>query len=341
VLGVAIDHCGKCRHLGLPYDITGNWSDPDRIGGIRATGWCQRDDPALLAGDFDVMVGKNYDAPWVLRKRTDVPKVYLTSGVDFISRSGKPYHQVQEPPPEGNNDFVAFGSADHVLVHSTIDLAYYRKYFPAKLVAKIHRDSVIYTPDIAVPPINSEWARPYRERQFGLCFSASDWGRRMKNRGLLEAVARRFPQVRIAVCGDRLNLPLPNVIDFGLVDHATMLTLLGNSRVVVIPSMYDPSPNLYAEAAKLGCNVVVSTNVGNIDKHPPPLCCPDLSIETFAAAITHALAEKQQLRYRKVDPMGAAEALLACLRSVCQSKRRKTWLSKSTCLSTSPRFSLR
>jgi len=188
------------------------------------------------------------------------------------------------------------------------------------MVSKIHPE-VMYTPDIAVPPIDPKWSRPYTQRRFGICFSASDWKRRMKNRALTEMVAMAFPDVRIAICGDRLNLPIPNVVDFGLVSHTQMLDIMGNSRVVVIPSMYDPSPNLYAEATILGCNVVVSTNVGNIDKHPKMLLCRDLSVDSFVEATKAGLAMGAQARYRKVDPEASTKKLLEVLEGFVRSRR--------------------
>jgi SAM-dependent methyltransferase/glycosyltransferase involved in cell wall biosynthesis len=323
VTGVAIDRCGECPKgkcpldcVDLPYDSKSSWHDPDGIGGIRRVAYCKRDDPAHLEGTFDIILGKNYEAAWLIRKRTDMPRVFVTSGIDAVSRRGLGVDRL----PEDGNDLRAFRSVDHVIVHSTLDLKMWHRLLPKDLAGKIHGD-VVYTPDIAVMEMKDPLGSPYKERPFDLAFSASDWNRRAKNRPLAVFLMHKYPSARIASCGHHLGVSGMNVVDFGFCSHDDTLRLLQNSRVVVIPSLYDPSPNLYAEAVLSGANVVVSDSVGNIDGHPEHLLSESLEAEKFSVAVSRALLLQGQERYRTVDPMASTRDLESHLSSIVAARR--------------------
>jgi SAM-dependent methyltransferase/glycosyltransferase involved in cell wall biosynthesis len=292
--------------------------DPDEIGGIEAVLWSRRDVGDFVAGDFDIAIGKNYEAPWVLRKRTaDIPTVYLTSGIDHVSKMGRAARDVLAEssfrfPPSGF-DLRAFRAVKHVLVHSTIDMEFYTRWLPAELRDKIV-GSVIPTPNIAMPKLLS----PIQKRgEPVVCFSASNWTRVMKNRPLMEAVAGALGKqgIDVVVCGER-GPSLPGVRSVGLLPHEAQVRLLQQATVVVIPSFYDPSPNLYVEAILSGCDVVVSRNVGNIDGHPQELIAKDMSPSAFLDAIGTALRRPREFTYSVASPEDATEMLADRLASL-------------------------
>jgi len=298
-----------------------NCCDPDGIGGIEVATWHDRDDPKLLMGNYDVVIGKNYEAAWVIRKRADLPTIYLTSGIDHVSKFSRPASTFKEVIPDSSHDVRAFRSARYVIVHSTVDLAIYRSFLPPDLFAKITGD-VVYTPNIAVPILKQNQI-PYEKREFDLCFSASNWKRTMKNPGLMYAACQKLKgRYRIIVFGEEFNEP--GVTAAGLVPHAEMMRLLGQSRVVAIPSFYDPSPNLYPEAVYSGCNIVCTPNVGNIKDHPGELLSPDLSAERFIETLQRALEMKKQLKYQTPTPEEATDQLLRRLTEIVQGFRHLT-----------------
>ena len=294
--------------------------DPDGIGGIESALWRHRDDHSLLAGDYDVLIGKNYEAGWVIRKRSDIPVVYLTSGIDYVSRLNKPAKELHEPFPKGGVDLRVFENASYVLVHSTLDLSIYRQFLPANLLNKIV-DGVIYTPNIAVPSIDPGLLPKHDDRPFDLCFSASNWTRGMKNPTLLREMCSRLANdFKIVVCGEQFDHP--GVHCPGLVIHRQMIKKLKMSRVTAIPSLYDPSPNLYPEAVYAGCNVVVSPNVGNIDGHPHQFLSKDLSPDSFERTLRVALTTKKQLGYRTPTPEEGAKQLESAVQKIITHFKR-------------------
>lgn len=280
--------------------------DPDSIGGIQTCHWRQRDDPKLLVGDYDIIVGKNYEAPWVARKRTDIPTVYLTSGIDFISHFHMPAIDVEEILPADGVDVRAFQSVSSVIVHSTLDMSIYRKRLPISLLRKIVGD-VVYTPNIAVVK-ERVVCSPLLERKWDICFSSSTWKRVMKNGPLMSAICQKLARrYKIVVCGE--DFLMNEVTCLGLVSHHEMMKIMAQSRVVAIPSLYDPSPNLYPEAIFSGCNVICSPNVGNVTYHPKALMSPDLNLNNFIRAIEEGLQLEEQVRYTALTPENAAKQL--------------------------------
>lgn len=306
-----------CRVVGL-FVVTSRAEtkecDPDGIGNIHAIVWRQERPPQFDVRDFDIIVGKNYESPVVGRYYQGIPNVFLTSGIDYVSKLHCGAAECPEPPPADGVDLAAWEAADYVLVHSTIDWRIYDLFWPEPLLRKRYGE-IVYTPNIAVRPIDPATVKPYQGRQFDLAFSASNWDRHMKNGPLMRRLCEHYKRDRrILVCGR--NEKLHGVTAPGLVPHAAQIDMLKDARIVVIPSLYDPSPNLYAEAALCGCNIVTNPNVGNCEGHPAGLRAGDLSFEAFVAAIDRALALRAQEHYRTPTPEWATWQLADRLQQI-------------------------
>lgn len=276
--------------------------DPDQIGDIRAPGTAKALDPAILSGRWHLIVGKMWQMG-LLVSRQNVPSVFITSGCipEYVNT---PYHQ------------AAFEAASHVICHSTLDLQMYRKAFPQALYAKILPE-VVRTSALAARGIQGR--KPLRARRWDVCFSASDWSRPEKGGPTMVRLCRSLQgSGRIVVAGrPRFGLlGRPGIDVTGVVPHARMLEVMADSRVVVIPSSYDSSPNVYVEAAMAGCNIVVSPAVGNVEGHPPELCAAEPSEAALLPCITRAVRLDQQLCYQHETPDGAADRLEFWLRRV-------------------------
>ncbi|HPQ71541.1 MAG TPA: hypothetical protein PKW95_20615 [bacterium] len=296
--------------------------DPDRIGNVQTMLWRGNyDDPLpCRCQAYDLLVAKNYLAPHFFRRETNKPRVYITAGIDHVSHLKRPAIEVDERLPADCHDVRAFQVADHVIVHSTIDLLLYERCLPRSLLKKIHRD-IVYTPNIAARQLDQRNLIPYGQRSYDLLFSASNWQRPMKNGALMRELCAHYRNARkIVVCGEEARATAATTV--GLVPHRTMIDLLKQTKVVVIPSLYDPSPNLYAEAIWAGCNVVINRSVGNGEFHPPELIAPEVSLAGYRAALEHALALERQAMYRTPSPQWAARQLYDCLHSIHNLHRR-------------------
>jgi hypothetical protein len=292
--------------------------DPDGIGDVTACGWYDRKKP-ILPG-YDIYLGKNWSGAIALKAIERRPRVYITASVDCFTRGGLPFTQFDSAPQETSYDMQAFDSVDYVISHSTIDMIYWENFLTEQRLKKLI--GMVYTPNIAVPPIDTSKLIPYRERKYDLLFSASDWKRRMKNEPLMRKICDYFKnKYRVVVFGE--NVSIDGVETPGRISHQEMLNALANSRVVVIPSFYDPSPNLYPESIFSGCNVMLSINVGNADFHPPDLISYDLEYESFRSRIEYALTLDHQLTYRTYTAEQATNQLIETLKTIIVKHKEK------------------
>jgi hypothetical protein len=236
------------RVRGVFVDPDPTLCDPDGIGNIIAGP--DMANQSLLRGEFDVAVGKNWAAAYMIRG-LPVPKVYVTSGIGFMAQ--EPFAPSVGMFASGSADVMGFSSATRVVSHSTLDMDIYRRFMPgplaAKLVPEVVRTSVLAArlPDGPVKPLG--------ERRWDICMAASTWDRPTKGGVVAKAICGLFKSSRrIVVCGEKFAVT--GVDWYGLVPHRKMLSIMADSRVVAIPSMYDSSPNVYVEAVHAGCNVV-------------------------------------------------------------------------------------
>jgi hypothetical protein len=310
VTGFFVDHCGGCeKGWKQPFDALSDWHDPEDIGGIVKVPRCKASKPDAFAGDFDVVVGKNYGAAMLLRG-IDTPTAMITSGLSFLSRIRTPVTEIHLDVPETSEDVMAIESVDEVIVHSTLIQDYYLRHLPPRLLPQVVAP-VIPTPDLAVPRELPD-ALPYLDRPFDVALLASSWSRPVKNRWLAKYVSLRVGAAggRVVVVGDNWGSASSHEDSRGLVSHEEALVAVSQARVVVIPSLLDASPGVYTEAIALGCNVVVSPNVGNCWEHPAELMAADLDPGHFAEVVAHAVLQSRQLHYRTIDPMATARMLL-------------------------------
>ncbi len=289
---------------GVFVDDRPDLCDPDRIGNVVGLPWNVAEKTgALLTEKFDVAIGKNYAAAHLIRN-LPMPRIYVTSGIGAMAQSPFAPHARMFAP--GTQDVMGFSAASRVIVHSTLDMGVYRKWMQAdlaaKLVPEVVRTSVLAArmPDGPVKPLG--------DRRWDLCMAASNWERETKGPAVARAICDRFKSSRkIVVCGEKFAVS--GVDCYGLVQHERMLQIMGDSRVVAIPSMYDSSPNVYVEAAHAGCNVVVSPAVGNIEGHPATFLATGPTADAFATPIAAALLVSVQVPYRVETPDAVARQL--------------------------------
>jgi len=105
---------------------------------------------------------------------------------------------------------------------------------------------------------------PFDKRPYDIGFFVSDINRNIKNVDLALELMHSLPNKNHIVIGDNEG-QLKNLDDFRVMPlqpKKQLYQILQNTKLVVIPSYFDSSPTLLAEAVGLGCNVLVSENVG-------------------------------------------------------------------------------
>jgi hypothetical protein len=131
--------------------------------------------------------------------------------------------------------------------------------------------------------------RPFAERGIDLLFVASSWARVEKNLAMVKRIAARLPALRIGIVGEGAA-GIPGVTSYGfLLDVGQVLRLMGDTKAVVCPSLFDASPGILFQASAMGCNVVASKNCGNWTICHDELLVDPFSEDEFVAAAARAV----------------------------------------------------
>jgi len=109
----------------------------------------------------------------------------------------------------------------------------------------------------------SGYKKHFDNRDIDINFIASSWSRPVKNYNLVKKIISNLKNLNIQIVG-QINDKKYHVTYHDIVtDRDELFRLLGNSKTIVCPSLYDASPGILFEASAMGCNIVTSKNCGN------------------------------------------------------------------------------
>jgi len=119
--------------------------------------------------------------------------------------------------------------------------------------------------------------KPFCERDIDLLFVASRWSRPEKNYGLVKGIVSQCRNLAVHIVGE-VGQRLTGVAhhDF-VVRREELFDLMGRSKTVVCPSLFDAAPGILFEASAMGSNIVTSKNCGNWR-----ICNPELLVDPFS-----------------------------------------------------------
>ena len=116
-----------------------------------------------------------------------------------------------------------------------------------------------------IPPhIVSYQKNPFNERQYDIGIIISNFNRLSKGVKKIDSLFRYFPkQNKIAVGKNSaiFNAHI-NCTTFDLMSQKNLAKYLSETKLVIIPSLFDPSPSILSEAVLNGCNILCSKNIG-------------------------------------------------------------------------------
>lgn len=239
--------------------------------------------------DPDVVVGVGFIAAHLLRLAAPSRKlVFMTSGCrqvksllergivhDFQAWRRGVARGVRFPSEKGNREKRAVEEADLIIVHSPLVREAFEHLYPSRAAAIY--DRIISVADFIYPEVE-RFARlrlPFNERDIDVAFVCTTWDEPRKNYDQVCRIVDRRPDLRTHVVGELPDTRCSAVHHGVIRDRESMYALLGRTRVLVHPSLWDPAPGVLFEASAMGCNVVASPNSGNV-----ALCHPDLVART-------------------------------------------------------------
>lgn len=293
--------CGHLRKFGVSTsalffqntDFTSieNY-DPERIGGVwriprftkyknsrdRSTrSQCKRDIRRLkntvekyLGGPPQVIICKNYIAPIQTRVLyPDTPIVYLvsgsihatqlkTTGTNIITNMDAEKLEHMYPL-----EIEANQKSNLIIPNSSISAAvfnhiYRRRFFP-KISPPINTSEIVLTKTRDLP--HEDW----ENRKYDVAFIVSNVKREVKGPGIARSILNKMSPkfVKIVVGENSEEWEIPNTETITVQPHKNIINILHNTKVVIVPSFFDASPNLLAEALECGAYPITTLNVGN------------------------------------------------------------------------------
>jgi glycosyltransferase involved in cell wall biosynthesis len=133
---------------------------------------------------------------------------------------------------------------------------------------------------------------PFHKREIDVIFIASSWNRSEKNYKFVKEIASRLKDLNIHVVGEvekkDNNATYHNLIT----NRKEMFGLLGNSKTIVSPSLFDAAPGILFEASAMGCNIVASKNCGNWMLCNEILLVDPFNLSSFLEKIHLSLSKK-------------------------------------------------
>ncbi|MEO8575712.1 MAG: glycosyltransferase [Gemmatimonadales bacterium] len=257
-------------------------------------------EPAALMDALspDRMVGVG-DIASLLLKRANPERelVFLTAGcmqvnVEIPFTDQWAAMNGSAPPAIDWKEREAMEMSDLVLTHSPLIRDVYRRFYPDQ-ARLIHRDVFWFAEWIAEDASEySEFALPFGERDIDALFISSSWMRREKNSELLADIVSRLARFSVHVVGE-FGEPIPGATHHGFVGtRAELFSLMGRTRSVVSPSLFDAAPGILFEGSVMGCNVIASKNCGNWELCNEQLLVNEYTAEGFARAIECARTRK-------------------------------------------------
>ena len=79
---------------------------------------------------------------------------------------------------------------------------------------------------------------------------------------------------------------------YPLLPQVELMDVLRQTKIIIVPSLFDANPNIVTEAINNGCRVLVSKNVGSADCLPDKYVCDDANpgdLDEWVTKIKHML----------------------------------------------------
>lgn len=253
-----------------------------------------------------ILVGMGYIAALIMKQAApNTPLIFFPSGCkhvkrllgkhgDFLSLKTHLLHAKNLPNLTDLGEKKAVDHSNLIIVHSDSIKFLFQHFFPNH-VGKLYEE-VIWRGEWIFQGASeySFLARPFSERDIDVLFIASSWDRPEKNFSLVLRVAPHLKDLQVHLVGE-CPTPLPKVTQHSLISNREdVFRLLGRTKTVVCPSVFDAAPGILFEASALGCNIIASKNCGNWRICHPTLLAEPLSLETMLEKIWLSLEQKFQ-----------------------------------------------
>ena len=285
--------CGVFFH----NDINVNYN-PDELEGIflfrEPNKFINRVCCEYLDGRPDFCMAKNYLAPIYCKKIFNCHTIYLVSGINHFNMF---YPQISAQMMLNHNfiidkrikeELFCNHLADEIIVNSKLTKKLFEKIYP------MFKDKITSVVDTSFlnKKIN---IKPKKEKEYDIVICASNWKRPVKNALFLVKLFsdERMNKYKKVVIGENYQpfAFFPNTTCKGLLERKECLEIMNNCKIILCPSLFDSNPAVLAEANKLGCEAILTKNVGSYDKYDKGSICNSFLIEEWIKKIENKIKE--------------------------------------------------
>ena len=257
----------------------------------------------------DIIVGIGYIAALIMKQAVpEKPSILITSGCqqakvhiaqkrvkDIISLIEIIKHTRSMPVLLPGREVDANRISDLVITHSDMTKSLYQYFLPHSQIVKMYSDVIWFAEWIYKDALYySDLTKPFLERDIDVLFVASTWNRPEKNYKLVKKIVSRCKSLNVHIVGET-EIKFANVKHHGLITRRKdVFELLGRTKTIVCPSLFDTAPGILYEASAMDCNIIASKNCGNWQICNKGLLVDPFNLHSFLEKISHSLHKKYE-----------------------------------------------
>ena len=256
----------------------------------------------------DIMICVDFIATLLMKRAApQIRSIFLTAGCeqvksyvfgrkarDLIHLQNQMSNTMRDPAIYHIREKEAVEIADIILTHSEVTKFFYEKFYPFQ-IGKIYQDifwQAEWSYQESLPYVSLK--KRFSERDIDLLFIASDWKRQEKNYPLVKRIISKCKNLEIHIVGEFEKKIVNATFHSTLNKREDIFRLLGRSKSIVCPSLFDAAPNILYEASAMDCNIVASRNCGNWQICNNKLLVDTFNLRTFLEKIRLSISKKYE-----------------------------------------------
>ena len=188
-----------------------------------------------------------------------------------------------------NYELKSIELCDKIICNSELTHRIFKKIYNTD---KLHED-YIDTSSLIKNCHNSNNNNNIIEKTNDILICCSNLNRKQKNMDLILQLFNNvvFNNYNKIIIGSNYNqfIDIINCKCVGLITNNECIEYMKQSKIIIIPSLFDSNPSIITEALLYKCIPILSTNIGFYDIYPTELVCNTFNIDEWKKKIINVL----------------------------------------------------